>query len=116
MDKGSHLLQPVIEGKYVSFLLAFSPSSLVLLFLSSGWNGFIYVIKGKGYFGGKTAAGSESWTESTPHHTLVLGPGDHINVKNEVKKMYSNVFTKLYKPLSFLSFSFSRMMNNFILC
>ncbi|XP_003391376.1 PREDICTED: pirin-like protein [Amphimedon queenslandica] len=61
IDKGSHLSQPVTEG----------------------WNGFIYVLKGRGYFGGKTATGSDDWMESTPHHTLVLGPGDHINVKNE---------------------------------
>lgn len=46
-----------------------------------GWNGFVYVLKGRGKFGGP-----EQWTESTRHHTLVFGPGDHIQIKNEGTK------------------------------
>ncbi len=28
--------------------------------------------------------GPDKWLESDPHYTLVLGPGDHVEVKNEV--------------------------------
>ena len=45
----------------------------------SGWNGFVYVLKGRGKFGGP-----EEWTESASHHVLVFGPGDYIQIKNEV--------------------------------
>lgn len=47
--------------------------------IAPGWNGFIYVLNGTGLFGGP-----DKWTESDAHHTLVLGPGDHVEVKNEV--------------------------------
>ena len=47
--------------------------------VAEGWNGFIYVLKGEGKFGG-----GDSWTESDAHHTLVLGQGDHIQAKNTV--------------------------------
>jgi len=43
------------------------------------WNGFIYTIKGEGRFGG-----DGNWTESTAHHTLVLGKGDHVEATNTV--------------------------------
>ncbi|CAI8037981.1 Pirin-like protein [Geodia barretti] len=52
LDPGAHMTQPVTES----------------------WNGFIYVLRGTGEFGGET--------ESGPHHTLVLGPGDHIEARN----------------------------------
>ena len=52
--------------------------------VATGWNGFIYTLKGKGMFGGP-----EEWTESGPHHTLVLGDGDHVDVKNEVRGLVS---------------------------
>ena len=52
---------------------------MVVIYSSSGWNGFVYVLKGRGKFGGP-----EQWTESTSHHILVLGPGDYIRIKNEV--------------------------------
>lgn len=39
----------------------------------------MYVLKGQGLFGGP-----DQWLESGPHHTLVLGPGDHVEIKNEV--------------------------------
>ena len=47
----------------------------------AGWNGFIYVISGQGEFGG----GVGDWTESTDHHTLVLGPGDRVEARNTVR-------------------------------
>ncbi len=28
--------------------------------------------------------GPDKWLKSDPHYTLVLGPGDHVEVKNEV--------------------------------
>lgn len=56
LDKGAYLSQPVADG----------------------WNGFLYLLKGKGLFGGP-----EEWTESDAHHTLVLGQGNHVEVKNE---------------------------------
>ena len=53
----------------------------VLVFQScvTGWNGFIYTLNGVGLFGDP-----DQWTESGPHHTLVLGDGDHVEVKNNV--------------------------------
>ena len=71
------------------FLLALSPAFRSPCFnpqpplsLYTGWNGFIYVLRGTGEFGGGT-----SWTESGPHHTLVLGPGDHIEARNTVSSI-----------------------------
>ena len=58
LDPGAAMSQPVTES----------------------WNGFIYVLRGVGKFGG-----GESWTESDAHHTLVLGPGDHIQAANTVR-------------------------------
>ena len=52
----------------------------IFIYFPIGWNGFIYVLKGKGLFGGP-----DKWLESDAHHTLVLGPGDHLEAKNEVK-------------------------------
>ena len=60
LDSGATMSQPVTEG----------------------WNGFIYVLKGVGKFGG-----GNSWTESDAHHTLVLGPGDHIQATNTVSSL-----------------------------
>ena len=76
-----------------------------LCWFSVGWNGFVYVLKGKGEFG-KTVflcttepllywseklrlSGGENvhWTESNAHHTLVLGPGDHVEAKNTVHEL-----------------------------
>ena len=62
---------------YLDFKL--DPGSTMTQPVAEGWNGFIYVLKGVGEFGG-----SDSWTESDAHHTLVLGPGDHVQAKNTV--------------------------------
>ena len=55
----------------------------------AGWNGFIYVISGQGEFGGGGVGG---WTESTDHHTLVLGPGDRVEAKNTVRCAEAQLF------------------------
>ena len=53
----------------------------VSYFFVLGWNGFIYVLSGRGEFGG----GGDDWTQSEAHYTLVLGPGDHVEAKNTVR-------------------------------
>ena len=45
-------------------------------------------LKGVGKFGG-----GESWTESDVHHTLVLGPGDHIQATNTVSQLVYVAYT-----------------------
>lgn len=60
---------------YLDFKL--DPGATMSQPVTKGWNGFIYVLKGVGKFGG-----GDSWTESDAHHTLVLGPGDHIQATN----------------------------------
>lgn len=55
LESGAHMTQPVTEG----------------------WNGFLYVLSGSGEFGG-----GGNWTESEAHHTLVLGPGRHVEARN----------------------------------
>ena len=50
--------------------------------VNKDWNGFIYIISGAGRFGPSEAA-----VESDAHHTLVLGPGDHVEVENTVSQM-----------------------------
>ena len=62
---------------YLDFKL--DPGATMTQPVTEGWNGFIYVLKGVGKFGG-----GESWTESDAHHTLVLGPGDHVQAENTV--------------------------------
>ena len=64
---------------YVLSLIHTNKAIMVPISSFSGWNGFVYVLRGQGKFGGP-----EQWTESTAHHILVLGPGDHIQIKNEV--------------------------------
>lgn len=61
LDAGATMTQPVPEG----------------------WNGFIYILKGKGEFGGEG-----NWTSSDAHHTLVMGKGDHVEAKNTVSSKY----------------------------
>ena len=62
---------------YLDFKL--DPGAAMIQPVTEGWNGFIYVLKGAGQFGGE-----DSWTESDAHNTLVLGPGDHVQAKNTV--------------------------------
>lgn len=64
---------------YLDFKL--DPGATMTQMVTEGWNGFIYVLKGVGKFGGE-----DSWTESDAHHTLVLGPGDHVQATNTVRR------------------------------
>ena len=56
----------------------------------------MYVLKGQGLFGGP-----DKWLESGPHHTLVLGPGDHVEIKNEVLIVLCYVHCCDYTHLDF---------------
>ena len=75
LDPGAQLSQPVTKGDH-DYTSCHLYQCIVLM---TGWNGFIYTLEGVGQFGGP-----DKWTESEPHHTLVLGEGDHVEVKNEV--------------------------------
>ena len=68
---------------YLDFKL--DPGATMTQPVTDGWNGFIYVLKGQGQFGG-----GDSWTDSDAHHTLVLGPGDHVQAKNTVSHRSSD--------------------------
>lgn len=37
------------------------------------------------------SGGEDNWTESDAHHTLVLGPGDHIDARNTVSSVGQTV-------------------------
>ena len=79
----SRILQSPVHTRTPTMYLDFKldPGASMSQLVTEGWNGFIYVLNGVGKFGG-----GESWTESDAHHTLVLGPGDHIQATNTVSQ------------------------------
>ncbi len=82
-EPSSCTLQSPVRTRTPTMYLDFKldPGATMSQPVTEGWNGFIYVLKGAGKFGG-----GESWTESDAHHTLVLGPGDHIQATNTVSQ------------------------------
>ncbi|XP_064608862.1 pirin-like [Liolophura sinensis] len=55
-----------------------SPGSRMSQPIPSGWNAFVYMLSGTAHFGP-----SESQSEGLPHHTLVLGDGQRLEVENK---------------------------------
>jgi quercetin 2,3-dioxygenase len=53
------------------------PRAVVRQAVCSAWNAFVYVLEGEGVFGADKAG---------PHHLLLLGPGDGVEVWNKSDK------------------------------
>lgn len=71
---------------YLDFKL--DPGATMTQPVPEAWNGFIYVIRGEGRFGG-----DGNWTSSDAHHTLVLGKGDHVEATNTVGAYFNKTVT-----------------------
>ncbi len=65
----------MLNGKG-EFGMAANPLSIIILLLLQCCL-LLFILKG----------GQGSWMESGAHHTLVLGPGDHIEVKSTVSSL-----------------------------
>ncbi|XP_013411263.1 pirin isoform X2 [Lingula anatina] len=60
---------------YIDFTMA--PGSRLSQAVPRGWTAFVYTLSGEAYFGG---------THGKPHHTLVLGDGETLEVENKGKE------------------------------
>lgn len=63
---------------YLDFAL--KPRAQIHQSIPESWNSFVYVIEGEGVFG------SLNSSPVSPHHVLVLGPGDGLSVWNKSSK------------------------------